>query len=112
MTKNDIVKRARRLLADELEPYRWSDDTMHDAIVDAVAALNSITPSTRYVDGKLLDRITVPDEDDEEFPIDAHFTEALSLYVAAVCYTHDDPDNQNAALSESYLAKARSLFQM
>ncbi len=112
MTKNDIVKRVRRLLADEATPYRWSDDAMHDAIVDAVRDLNTIAPQTRYVNGRVLDAVPVPDDLADEIEIHDRFTEALALYAAAVCYRNDDPDNQNAALSESYLAKARSLFQM
>lgn len=111
MTIKDISRRARELLNDNVTPYRWSAETMREALRDAVRRLNSVQPATRYVNGALLDGVVVPEDVDENFPIDGRYREAIVFYVVAKCYQSDSPDTANAQLAESFLAKAEALMR-
>lgn len=114
MTVEKIITKARRIIHDTEEPYRWGSDELRDALQDGINALHAIRPATRYVNGLLTDGVTLPAADaaDQSFPIDVRFEEALVFYVCYKCYLDDDTDTANQALAESYLAKFNTKAQM
>ena len=105
MTVATIEKKARRLLQDTIEEYRWSSEQIRDSLVEAIRALNAIRPETRYVDGLLVDCIRLPDDDSATIDIEDRYEEALVYYVVHKCYLDDDSDTVNATLSADYLSK-------
>lgn len=105
MTVNSITNKARRILEDTLTPYRWSDDEIRDHLNDGILSLNRVRPETRYVDSRLVDRIELPDGNDETILIEDNFEAALVFYVVYRCYLNDDSDTVNSQLAEMYLSK-------
>ena len=112
MTISDIVRAVRPILQDATWPYRWSDDFIRSALDDGVLLLHSFVPSTRYVAGAVQDRVELPADPDETFPVDDRYREALTYYVASRCYQVDDTDTVNAQLAENYYAKAVQRMRM
>lgn len=111
MTVSEIESRARKILLDDTEPYRWTSDNIREELADAVRHLQAIRPETRYVEGKLTD-YCLPDTDDEPLLCEDRFREALVYYVVYKCYLFDDTDTVNAQLAESYLAKSNTYAQI
>lgn len=105
MTIKTVEEKARRLLQDTQEPYRWTSEEMRSSLQEAVHALNAIRPETRYVNGELFDVIELPDSDTEEILIKNRYEEALVYYVVHKCYLNDSTDTVNAQLAEMYLGK-------
>ncbi len=105
MTVADIEKKARRILRDTVEEYRWTSESIRDCLAEAVRTLNAVRPETRYVDGALTDGVELPASDDAEIGIHDRFEEALVYYVVHKCYLDDDSDTANAQLSADYLSK-------
>ena len=110
MKVSDIERKARRILADTFEPYRWSSEEIRDAVQEGVGALNALRPETRCVDGKLVDFMEIGDVD--TFPIAARFEEALVCFVVYKCYLDDDTDTVNAQLSDRYLGMFTTKAQL
>lgn len=105
MTVATIEKKARRLLQDTIEEYRWSSAQIRDSLVEAIRTLNAIRPETRYVDGLLVDGIRLPDDDSTTIAVEDRYEEALVYYVVHKCYLDDDSDTVNATLATDYLSK-------
>lgn len=110
MTVNAIRTRARQILEDTVQPYRWEDAELRDHLQTAVRRLNVRVPATRYVGLAVQDYIPLPDEDDAEFPVDDRYAEALALYVAYLAYFNDATDTVNNERASSCLARAESLM--
>lgn len=110
MTVSTIERKARRILQDTFEPYRWGSDEIRDAVQEGIYALNAIRPETRYVDGRLVDVVEI--EEDGSFPIDGRFEEALVYFVVHKCYLDDNTDTVNAQLAEQYLGKFNTKAQI
>ena len=114
MTVNEIEIEARRILKDEESPYRWESGEIRDALQSGIIALNSIRPETRYVNGRLVDFVALPEvgATDQSFEIHPRFKDALVCFVVHKCYLDDDTDTANQALAESYLAKFNTKAQL
>lgn len=114
MKFEDIERKARRILQDADEPYRWSTDELREHLQEGIYALHAIRPETRYVNGLLVDAVVLPNAEDEEqdFPIDKRFEEAMVYFVCYKCYLDDDADTVNAGLAESYLGKFNTKAQL
>lgn len=117
MTFADIERKARRILQDDqgsVDEYRWSSSEMREHLQEGVYALHAIRPETRYVNGSLVDAVSVPDEqaEDQSFPIAPRYEEALVYFVAHKCYLDDDPDTTNGQLAELYLSKFNTKAQL
>lgn len=110
MTTASIITRARRTLDDTVQPYRWNDDELREHLQTALRRLNVRVPATRYVNGIVLDYITLPGDDDAELPVDDRYAEALALYVAYLAYYNDATDTVNNERAASCLARAESLM--
>lgn len=108
MTVADIIRRARRILQDSVEPYRWEDAELREDVQLALRYLNSAAPHTRYVAGGVTDYTPLPDEDDEPIAVDERYAEGLALYVAYLAYFNDATDTVNNGRAESCLALAKS----
>lgn len=111
MTVADIEKRARTILLDDTEPYRWTSANIREEIADAVRHVQSVRPETRYVNGLLKD-YCLPEADDEPLEMEDRFREALVYYTVYKCYLYDDTDTVNAQLAENYLNKANTYAQI
>jgi hypothetical protein len=112
MTVETIEKKARRLLQDTVEEYRWTSEEIRDALAEAVRTLNAVRPETRYVDGALTDGVELPASDDEKIDIHDRYEEALVYYVVHKCYLDDDSDTTNATLAADYLSKFNVKVQL
>jgi chromatin segregation and condensation protein Rec8/ScpA/Scc1 (kleisin family) len=112
MTIKTVETKARRILLDTEEKYRWSSEEMRDALQEGVYALNAIRPETRYVKGELVDAVELPASDTEEIPIKNRYEEALVFYVVYKCYLVDNTDTVNAQLAEMYLGKFNTKSQL
>jgi hypothetical protein len=112
MTIASVERKARRILQDTVEEYRWSSEEMRDALQEGVYALNAIRPETRYVDGALLDAVALPKSDTERITIKDRYEEALVYYVVYKCYLVDNTDTVNAQLAEMYLGKFNAKAQL
>lgn len=114
MNFQTIEAKARRIINDTAEPYRWESSELRDHLQAGIHALHAIRPETRYVSGELVDFVAVPDAEaaEQEFPIDVRYEEALVYFVVHKCYLDDDTDKSNQALAESYLAKFNTKAQM
>lgn len=110
MTVDKIRTRARQILEDAVQPYRWGDAELRDHLQTAVRRLNVRVPATRYVGGVVQDYIPLPDEDDEPIAVDNRYAEALALYVAYLAYFNDATDTVNAERASACLARAESLM--
>ena len=112
MTVETIRNRARQILEDTVNPYRWEDAELREHLQTAVRRLNTRVPATRYVAGVVQDYISLPaePEDDTEFPVDDRYAEALALYVAYLAYFNDATDTVNNERASSCLARAESLM--
>lgn len=105
MTVAGIENKARRILQDTVEEYRWTSEEIRDCLAEAVRTLNAVRPETRYVDGALTDGVEVPASDSAAIDIEDRFEEALVYYVVHKCYLNDDSDTVNAQLAADYLSK-------
>lgn len=112
MTINEIINAARPILQDTQLPYRWEDSFIRDMLDEGVILLNSEVPSTRYVDGLVRDRVELPLDYNEEFPVSFRYREALVYFVVSRCYRVDDTDTVNAQLAENYYANAIQRMHM
>lgn len=112
MTIHGIEAKARRILQDTVEEYRWSSEEMRDALQEGVITLNAIRPETRYVNGELVDAVELPTSDTAEIPIKNRYEEALVFYVVYKCYLVDNTDTVNAQLAEMYLGKFNTKSQL
>lgn len=112
MNANEIFIEARRLLQDTEEPYRWSNERLHDALQLGINALASIRPETRYVDGLLTDGVMLPADDSASFPVNYRYKDALVCFVVHQCYADDSSDTVNSQLSKDFLAKFNSKAQL
>lgn len=112
MTINTIEQKARQLLFDTIEEYRWTSDEIREALVEAIRTLNSIRPETRYVEGRLVDVLPLSDNVNEKILIEDRYEEALVFYVVYKCYLKDDTDTVNAELAERYLSKFNTKAQI
>ena len=110
MTVETIRNRARQILGDAVEPYRWEDAELRDHLQTAVRRLNRRVPSTRYLEGAVQDYIPLPEEDDVDIPIHDCYAGALALYVAYLAYFNDATDTVNNERAASCLARAESLM--
>ena len=111
MKLSDIENRVRIILMDDVEPYRWKSAFIRMALEDAIAFLHSIRPETKYVNGKCVGGIELPEDGNAEFPLDLRYREGVVSYVAHKCFERDNSDTQNLTLSETYLNKAKTLMQ-
>lgn len=110
MTVNSIRNRARQILEDTVNPYRWEDAELRDHLQTAVRRLNRRVPSTRYLEGVVQDYIPLPEGDDVDIPIRDCYAGALALYVAYLAYFNDATDTVNNERAASCLARAESLM--
>ena len=112
MTVETIEKKARRLLQDTVEEYRWTSEEIRDALAEAVRTLNAVRPETRYVDGVLTDGVELPASDDEKIDIHDRYEEALAYYVASCCYADDCTDPVSKTLADDFRNKFMSMAQV
>jgi hypothetical protein len=112
ITIKSVETKARRILQDTVEEYRWSSEEMREALQEGVYALNAIRPETRYVNGILIDFLELPLSDDEDLLIKSKYEEALVHYVVYKCYLTDSTDTANAQLAEMHLSKFNMKAQM
>lgn len=110
MTTNDITNKARRIVEDTVEPYRWPDEEMHEHLQSALRRLAVLAPQTRYVNGIVMDQIPVPDEPDESMSLHEKYGEPLALYIAYLCYLNDATDTVNANRAAACLTRAEGLM--
>ena len=111
MTVADIRQKARRIIEDTVEPYRWTDDEIREYLQDAVRRLNSIAPHTRYMaDGAFVDFVALPESDDEPIAVNDKYREALAHYVAYLCYYNDATDTVNNERAGQCLSRAEGLM--
>ena len=109
-TTDDVFAKVRRIIGDEVEPYRWEDEELRENLQLALKRLNVRVPVTRYAGNDIVDYTELPDETDAPIPVDAKHEEGLVYYVVYLCYSKDDPDTANAELANAYLAKAERLM--
>lgn len=112
MTVKTITDKARRILQDTQSPFRWESAEIREAVQEGLDALGAIRPETRYVDGRLLDVVLLPEGDETELPVHRRYEEALVYFVVHKCYLDDDTDTVNAQLSDMYLGKFMTKAQM
>ena len=114
MIFDDIERKARRILSDTDEPYRWGSSELREHLQTGIHALHAIRPETRYVNGLLTDFVAVPDVEAEvqDFPIDMRYEEALVYFVVHMCYLDDDSDTVNQQLAELYIQKFNTKAQI
>ena len=111
MTTNGIVAKARRVVEDTVEPYRWPDEEMREHLQSALHRLAERAPQTRYMaDGSLVDYVTLPENATAPLPVHDKYGEALALYIAYLCYHNDATDTANAERAASCLARAEGLM--
>lgn len=110
MKVSTIERKARRILMDTYEPYRWESGEIRDAVQEGVYALNAMRPETRYVDGRLVNVVEI--SEDGSFQIDSRFEEALVYFVVHKCYLDDSSDTVNQQLAEQYLGKFNTKAQL
>ena len=120
MTVADIIKVARRILLDTVEPYRWTHEEMRESLQMGISALHCIRPETMYVNDRLTDGIVLPEYDPAEdpgdvkteIPIHMRFKEALAYYICYMCYRVDDADTVSFQQAEDYLGKFQTKAQI
>lgn len=114
MTVESITNKARRILQDTVEPYRWLDDEIREYIDEGIVFLHRVRPETRYVNGLLNDRVELPapEDDDQRITLDACFEDVLVCYTVYKCYLVDDTDTVNSQLAEMYLQKFNTKAQL
>lgn len=112
LTIKSVEAKARRILQDTVEEYRWSSEEMRDALQEGICALNAIRPETRYVNGVLCDGVNLPESDTAEISIKSRYEEALVHYVVYKCYLTDSTDTANAQLAEMHFGKFNMKAQM
>ena len=110
MTVDSIRTRARQILGDTVDPYRWGDGELRAHVQAAVRRLNARVPATRYVGLAVQDCIELPAEDAADIPVDGRYEEALALYVAHLAYFNDATDTVNAERAASCLQRAEGMM--
>lgn len=111
MTADGIVAKARRVVEDAVEPYRWPDEEMREHLQSALLRLAERAPQTRYMaDGGIVDYVALPEDGAAALPVHDKYGEALALYVAYLCYHNDATDTANAERAASCLARAEGLM--
>ena len=111
MTTAEIVNKARRIIGDTVEEYRWSDNEMREHVQEALQRLAVKAPQTRYMaDGTIVDYVVVSFDPTDALPVADKYGEALALYVAYLCYLDDATDTVNASRAEACLARAEGLM--
>ena len=113
MTVASVRNRVRRLIQDtDSGDYHWSDAQIRDDIQSAVDNLHKVRPETRYVNGLLVDRVTLPSEDADAIQIDERFADALAYFAAYMAYSDDCTDPVSKTLADDYLAKFNAFVQL
>ena len=112
MTYGDIESRARALVNDWQEPYRFSQETLFGFAVDAVRQLRNVNPSEKYGPNGLLDE-TIPERaPGNDIRIDPRHEEAVVLFVGHKAYQQDLSDTVNMQLSENLRTRAEALMRL
>jgi len=112
MTTTSIIDRVRRLVQDTENPYHWTDETLKKDIQASILTLHSVRPETRYVNGSLVDKITLPASAAESIGIDDRFEECIAYFAAHLAYSDDCTDPVSKALSDDFLAKFNALSKL
>lgn len=112
MTYGDIESRARDLVNDRQEPYRFSQEALFGFAVDAVRHLRNINPSEKYGPKGLLDEAIPEREPNNDIRIDPRHEEAVVLYVAYKAYQQDVTDTVNMQIAENLRTRAEALMQL
>lgn len=112
MTTNDITNKARRIVEDTVEPYRWPDEEMHEHLQSALRRLAVLAPQTRYIPGSpsIVDYVELPDSLDDDLPVHEKYGEPLALYIAYLCYLNDATDTVNANRAAACLTRAEGMM--
>lgn len=110
MTVASLREKTRRLLADSVAPYRWSDAEIRDGLQAAVRRLNDRVPATRYVECKVQDCTVLPQSDTDAIALDDKYAEAIAMYAAYLAYLNDATDTVNAERAGALLARAEALM--
>ena len=107
-----MISRVRRLLQDGEVPYHWSDDAIKSDLAMSIRALHKVRPETRYVDGLLVDYVTLPALDTDPIAIDGRFEDALAYHTAYLAYSDDCTDPVSKSLADDFLAKFNTFAQI
>ena len=131
MTLEDIENDARGYIRDTIEPQRFAPSEIFSAVREAMDALASDRPESRYVSGNITGGgLLLPDGSEAGFPVPASFPAtvggasitisqyralrlnmadkwraAVTYYAVHLLYLRDDPDTGNTAQSQAFLAK-------
>lgn len=111
MTVASIVSRVRRLLQDEEAPYHWADEKIKSDLAMSIRALHKVRPETRYVNGLLVDCVTLPTLDTDQVAIDGRFEDALVYHTAYLAYSDDCTDSVSKTLADDFLSKFNAFSQ-
>jgi len=131
MTIGEIENRVRMKLLDTYsDKYHFSPSEVFHAMRDGMWRIWSVCPSSRYVDGVIVDKMLIVNgtETDfvtpESFPamvagaqrtldefrgfqlnMEDRYSEPLMYYVIHQMFLKDDPDTANATLAQTYFNK-------
>lgn len=95
-TVSQVVKEARRLLQDEIVPYRYTDSDLVDALNTAILDARRLRPDL------FLPKFDLPYYDasgtinlSAKFPIEPHFRQAFIFYIVGRMEMRDDEQTQD-----------------
>jgi hypothetical protein len=111
-TVQDYVTQARVLLLDEIEPYRYTDVQLIDALNMAIEEARRLRPDlfTTFFRTSLPD-FTTSDLSDP-VPVDAMYRKAFLHYIVGHSHLRDEENTQDsraAAMLNSFVAKLTTI---
>jgi hypothetical protein len=103
ITAGEVILRARRLLADDVEPFAWSPEQMLGFVNDAEARAYSLA-SHWFLDetGAAMATVTPAEDADDALTIDGTRKDALGACVVWLAMLEEDPDNKSDRADKWY----------
>jgi hypothetical protein len=106
MLASDVISNARQKIGDGEDARRWSDAEMIGYLNRAQARLKRDCPEWLVVSGGLsVSTVTTIAAVGDTVVFNADSQEALALFVAHLARSTEDPDKQNIAAADSFLAR-------
>jgi hypothetical protein len=111
-TVQDFVSQARVLLLDQIEPYRYPDIDLIEALNMAIMEARRLRPDlfTTFFRSELPDYTAL--DGDEDVPVDPMYRKALLYYIVGHAHLRDEEDTQDnraTALLNKFVAQLITL---
>lgn len=90
-TYSQVIQRARRILQDEdVDNYRYSDESLADSVNDALLEVRRVRPDLFLSDSFVVTDVILADMDTTNIPVEDFYFQSLVYLVSGYAMLRDD----------------------